>query len=101
MKEKEENKALLELLRLFKDLILNINEDDNDEKVSKKVKAITKNIKNNENKKEEETNKNTHRQEVEAEINTINKLSLQSPPNNNNKYDSSKLTSHSMVTDKR
>ena len=59
MKEKEENKALLESLRQFKDLILNINEDDDDEKVSKKVKAIAKNIKNNENKKEEEINKNT------------------------------------------
>ena len=101
MKEKEENKALLELLRQFKDLILNINEDDNDKKVSKKVKVIAKNIKNNENKKKEEINKNTRRQEVEVEINTINKLGLQSLPNNNNKCDSSKLTLHSTVIDKR
>ena len=92
---------MLESLRQFKDLILNINEDDDDEKVSKKVKAIAKNIKNNENKKEEETNKNTRCQEVEAEINAINKLGLQSSPNNNNKYDSSKLISHSTVTGKR
>jgi hypothetical protein len=101
MKEKEENRVLIELLKQFKELILSVTEEDNDEEVSRKVKAIARNVKSNNNNEKEENIEITRRQEVEKEINVINQSGLQSPPLKNSKCDSSKVISHSTVTERR
>ena len=84
IKEKEENKVVIENIMQFKQLFLSINDEDTDKEVGSQVKRIVRKMKRAEDKqqqiekeKEKENNQtSTHKQEIDHEINILNKSGL-------------------------
>ena len=109
IKEKEENKVVIENIMQFKQLFLSINDKDTDKEVGSQVKRIVRKMKRAEDKqqqiekeKEKENNQtSTRKQEIDHEINILNKSGLQSSPINEKSGSSSKITSHSAKTERR
>ena len=112
--EREENRKFMESMRNLQELILNVNDDDTDEEISIKVRAIARKVKKKDRKVTASTacnsnfmsnntasaSQTTRKQELENELKQLNKTGLQSPPNVT-KCDSSKKTAHSEITERR
>jgi len=100
LKEREENRVIIQSIQQFQELLLNINDDDTDEEVGSQVKQIVRKLKKGVNKKSSNSDSDidNRKNEIQQEIKILQQTGLQSPPN---KYDSSKQTSQSAVTEKR
>ena len=102
LKEKEENKLVIENLMHFQQLLLNINDEDTNEEVGLKVKSYAQKLKRITNKQQVKNTDNQNRQkEIKKELNLLNNAGLQSPPIQLKSDSSSKITSHSEQTEKR
>jgi len=58
LKEKEENKIIIEGIMQFQNLLLSINNEDTDEKISIKVRSIASKMRKREQKQQDNNNKN-------------------------------------------
>ena len=103
LKEKEETRVIFESMKQFQELLLNINDEDMDEEVGSQVKLFTRKIKKGVNKKKSNDTKEqvNHQNEIEQELNLLQKTGLQSPPNNAKSDSSSKFTVHSTKMERR
>ena len=112
LKEREKHNQIIEGMKQFQELIINMDEDT-DEEISIKVRKIARKIKrqttkepptnetkqNNTSHQEELSNQTDRQQEIENELNNVRKSGLQSPPKL--KSDFSKHTLYSDITEKR
>jgi len=102
LKEKEETRVIFESMKQFQELLLNINDEDTDEEVGSQVKLLARKIKKGVNKKKSNNTKEqvNHQNEIEQELNLLQKTGLQSLPNNAKSDSSSKFIVHSVKTER-